>query len=322
MERSVLVMGGFDSTLSFAKRVEDHGYNRLWIGELWGRDAVVALTEAALATEDLSFGTAILNVYGRTPATLAQSAASLADVADDLRLGLGTSTRKAIEDLHGVPFENPPRRLHETVALVKRFLAADGRVHYDGEMFQVDDFPALDADVPVFTAALGPANRRATGRTADGWLPHNIPFAHLEEAFETIARSAEEVGRDPSSITVSPYVPAAVSEDPDEAVARIQAHLAYYVGSGGGYKRAVAEHFPAAAERVATAWQAGDRATARSEVTREMVDALGIGGTADAVKEQLATIESMDVIDETIVVVPGGTDRDITRTTLSALAPK
>lgn len=323
MPTSVLLPEGIDDVVPFATRAEDAGYDRLWATELWGRDAFVALARAAEACDDLDLGTAIVNIYGRSPATIAQAAATVSNAGEnDLRLGLGTSTKKAIEDLHAREFAQPARRLHETVELVKEYLIGDDRVYYEGELYEVADFPALDADVPVYTAALGPANRRATGRTADGWLPHNIPFETLDEAFETIAETASAAGRDPDDIAVAPYVPAAVSEETADAVDAIKGHLAYYVGSGEGYRRAVAELFPDEADAVAEAWRDGDRGGAREAVTREMVEALGVAGTPEEARAQLADIGAIDIIDEPIVVAPAGADQALIERTVDELGPE
>jgi len=323
MVRSVLIPNEYDDVPGFAERVESLGYDRLWTGELWGRDAFVALTRAAHATEDLGLGTAIVNVYGRSPATLAQAAATLQGAASsEVVLGVGTSTPKAIEDLHGVAFDNPPRQLHESVELTKLFLDSEGRVEYDGEHFQVADFPPLGADVPVYSAALGAANRRATGRTADGWLPHNIPFERLGQAFETIAEAATDAGRDPASIAVAPYVPAAASEDAEAATEAVKAHLAYYVGSGEGYRNAVAQQFPDAADTVAEAWRRGDRDDARDAVTEDMVAALGVAGTPEAARDQLREVAAIDAIDEPIVVIPEAASEELAERTVEALAPR
>ncbi|MFT4946772.1 MAG: 5,10-methylenetetrahydromethanopterin reductase [Natronomonas sp.] len=322
MPRGILVPNDEPDLASFAERAESLGYHSLWTGELWTRDAFIALTDAADATTEIDLGTAIANVYGRTPATLAQAAATLDRVSDGrARLGLGTSTRKAVEDLHGMSFENPARRLHETAELAGEFLNGSGRVSYEGELFEVADFPALGADVPVYTAALGPATRRATGRTGDGWLPHNIPFGRLSAAFETIAETARERDRDPTEITVAPYVPSAVSEDGERARDAIRGHVAYYVGSGAGYRRAVAQQFPDGAEAVAEAWDAGDRERAREEVTSEMVDALGVSGTPAAARDQFESVASLAVVDDPLVVVPNGTSQDIKERTIDALSP-
>lgn len=323
MPTGILVPMDVDDVAGFAERAESRGYDSVWTGELWGQDAFVTLTQAATATDSVRLGPAIVNVYGRSPATLAQAAATL-DAAADGRavLGVGTSTPKAIEDLHGLPFANPPRRLHETVELTKEFLDGDGRVTYEGECFEVADFPPLGADVDVYAAALGPANRRATGRTADGWLPHNIPFEQLDEAFEVIAETARDAGRDPEAIDVAPYVPAAASEDPDAASGAIRGHLAYYIGSGEGYRRAVATAFPEAADAVAEAWRSGDRDDARAAVTDEMVAALGVAGTPEEAREQLTDIAALDAIDEPLVVIPDGAGEELRNATVDALAPE
>jgi len=322
MPTGVLVPGDVDDLAAFASRAETLGYDSVWTGELWGRDSFVALTRAATVTETIELGTAIVNVYGRSPATIAQAAATLDDAAGGrLTLGLGTSTEKVIEDLHGEPFDGPARRLHETVELVKEFLDAKGRVSYSGKCFEVADFPALGADVAVYAAALGPATRRATGRTADGWLPHNIPFERLDDAFETIAETAREAGRDPDDIATAPYVPAAVSDDPEAARDAIRGHLAYYVGSGEGYRRAVAGAFPDAANAIAEAWRDGDRGAARAAVTDGMIEALGVAGTPADAREQLAAVAAIDRIDEPLVVVPDGVDDAMRRRTVEALAP-
>ena len=323
MPTSVLLPNlGRDIPTEFARRVEAYGYDTLWTGELWGMDAFVLLTHLAEHTDDLGLGTAIVNAFSRSPAALAQAAVSLDRVSDGrFRLGVGTSTEKAIDDLHGVPFERPVRRLHETVELTRAFMDGTGRVTYEGELFQVADFPALDHPVPVYSAALGPASRRATGRVSDGWMPHMLPFEELPEAFETVAETARERGRDPDDLVVAPYVPSAVSDDPDEARAAIRGHVAYYVGSGAGYRRTVGRTFPDAAERVADAWRAGDRGEARAAVTDEMVDTLGVAGTPETARERFRAVKEVSVVDEPIVVVPNGSSEELTERTVAELAP-
>jgi len=109
-------------------------------------------------------------------------------------------------------------------------------------------------------------------------MPHNIPFSGLNDAFEVVATSARERDRDPDEITIAPYVPAAVSEDRDEAYDAVRGHVAYYAGSADGYRNAIATEFPEQVDRVAEAWRAGDREDAATLVTDEMVHDLGVPG--------------------------------------------
>jgi alkanesulfonate monooxygenase SsuD/methylene tetrahydromethanopterin reductase-like flavin-dependent oxidoreductase (luciferase family) len=309
-------------------RAEELGYEAAWMGELWGTSSVVALTELAVRTERIGLGTAIVNVFSRTPAVLAMTAATLdRSSGGRFTLGVGTSTKKAIEDLHGMDWSdpNPVRRAHETIELTKQFLDAEGRVEYDGEVFEVADFPSLDSDVPVYHAALGKANRRVVARLADGWMPHNVPFPDLAESFEYVAEHAHEAGRDPEDISVAPYVPAAVADDAGEARDAVRGHVAYYVGSGRGYERAVATRFPDEAAEVAAHWRGDgrerDRGAAKAAVTDEMVEALGVAGTPETARERLRELLGMEIIDEPMLAIPQNAGAAMVERTVEELSP-
>lgn len=307
-----------------AVRAEDRGYDAVWVGELWGASGVVQATEMACRTDEIGIGTAILNVYSRSPAVLAMTAASLDAAADGrFTLGLGTSTPTAVEGLHGMAFDRPVRRAHETIELIREFTAGTGEpVDYRGELLEAADFPSIEASVPIYHAGLGPANRRVVGRLCDGWIPHNIPFSRLDDAFEEVAGAARERDRDPDEIAIAPYVPSAVSDDPETARETLRRHIAYYVGSGEGYRRAVATKFSDEADRISDAWRSGDRAAAADAVTDEMLGDLGVAGTPDRAREQLRTLVDETGIDQPIVVVPEPASNEVAEATIEALAPE
>ncbi len=311
---------GRDPT-ELAVRAEELGYRSAWIGELWGSASPVKLTEIACRTDDLELGSAVLNVYSRSPAVLAMTAYTIDRVSEGrFTLGVGTSTAKAVEDLHGMPFDRPVRRAHETIELVRAFLEGSGRVDYDGELLSAADFPSLGHGVPIYHAALGEANRRVVARLCDGWIPHNVPFPDLQEAFDYVVDNLP-ADRDPGDVTVAPYVPAAVSDDPEEARDAVRGHVAYYVGNGEGYKRAVGRRFPEAADRIQELWQAGDRPEATAAVTDEMVAALGVAGTPDGAREQFRALLAMDVVDRPMVTIPNNAAGQLGERTIEALAP-
>ncbi|MFD1512620.1 LLM class flavin-dependent oxidoreductase [Halomarina rubra] len=320
----ILVSPSLEDPTGFAVRAEQLGYDSAWTNELWYESGVVRVTDIAANTTSIDLGTAILNVYSRSPAVLAMTAASVDRLSDGrFTLGVGTSTQKAIEDLHGMTWDdpNPVRRAHETIELTKEFLSGSGRVEYDGETFEVADFPALGQDVPIYHAALGPANRRVVARLCDGWIPHNVPFPDLGDAFDYIAEHAEEAGRDPDDITVAPYVPCCVADDADTARQHLREHVAYYVGNGEGYRKAVAQRFPEGADEVAEKWRAGDRPDAAAAVTDEMVATLGVAGTPEEARQQLRDVAAIDAIDRPLVVIPNGAEARADQT-LEELAPE
>src|SRR6476646_11736497 len=67
--------------LHLADRAEALGYDAFFVAEGWGHDAGVLLAEVATRTQRITLGTGIINVWGRTPASIAMLAASLAEVS-------------------------------------------------------------------------------------------------------------------------------------------------------------------------------------------------------------------------------------------------
>lgn len=305
-----------------AVKAEMWGYDSVWMGELWGTSSVVKLTEIACRTERIDIGTAILNVYSRSPAVLAMTAATLDRISDGrARLGVGPSTPTAIENIHGMEFERPARRDHETIELIQRLASTEeDRVDYEGELVSATGVPTLGREIPVYLAALGPANRRVVGRLCDGWIPHNIPLFELDDAFEIIAETAREAGRDPNAITIAPYVPAAVSDDAEEARKALRGHIAYYTSSSEGYRRAVEPYYPDEVRDIADRWRSGDRAEAADLVTEEMVRDLGIAGTPESARSQFRDLLEGSIIDHPLITIPEQAADDLAEKTVRELS--
>ncbi|MFB6311273.1 MAG: LLM class flavin-dependent oxidoreductase [Salinirussus sp.] len=309
----------------FGVYAEALGYDSLWASEEWGTESFVELTTIACHTDEIGLGTAILNVFSRTPAVIAMGAASLQRISDGrAMIGVGTGHAGNVSQLHSMDWERPVRRTHELIEVVKALTGGTGPIDYDGQIFDVSGHDPLGEDVPVYNAALGPANQRATGRVADGWLPYFLPIPHLPDAFDRIATAAREAGRDPSAITVSPQLLSVVDDDnPAAARDAIRQYTAYYIGrfEDDSYTAAIASEFHEEADEIADAWERGEEDAAAALVTDEMVDAFGIAGSAPAARDRLRDVLEMDVVDRPIVYVPYGMDVDTTLRTIEALRP-
>ena len=96
------------------------GYTDAWSAELNGVDAFTPLTLASQWAPELRLGTAIVGVYGRAPVTLAVQAATLADLAPGrFVMGIGTSSKVAVEQWNGIPFEKPYQRSRDTLRFLR-----------------------------------------------------------------------------------------------------------------------------------------------------------------------------------------------------------
>src|ERR671925_553852 len=113
----------FPEVLKLTTRAEALDFDSVWAPEAWGTDAISILGALAARTQRIRLGTGIVNVFSRTPALLAQTAATL-DMISGGRfiLGLGTSGHQVVTSWHGMPFDRPLLRMRETVSIVRQVL--------------------------------------------------------------------------------------------------------------------------------------------------------------------------------------------------------
>ena len=102
----------YPARMAPAMLADSLGYESFSLPEGWGFDSTLVLTEIALRTQRITLVSGILSVWGRTPGTLAMSAATLHQISGGRYvLGLGPSTRALVEGFHDVPFRHPADRL-------------------------------------------------------------------------------------------------------------------------------------------------------------------------------------------------------------------
>lgn len=300
---------GFDKRelIECVRAADACGYDSFWMPEAWEREAFTILTELAMNTERIHLATGIINVYSRSPALIAMSAATLDEVSGGrFRLGLGTSGARVIEDLHGVRYTKPLIRLRETIQIVRLLLSGE-RADFDGECFKLGrfklGFKPLRADIPLYVAALTPKSLRQIGEIADGWLPTHWPRARLQVGIADIHAGAVGAHRDASRIEIAPFVNVVVSDDVENARNHARLPLAYYVGGMGDYYHDALARlgFAAEAHRIRDLWQAGRRKSAIAAVTDEMVDAIVICGTLESGR---ARLDEMYGFGATVPLIP------------------
>lgn len=306
---------------------EELGYDALWCAESPESGVFTTLGSIASRNDTLALGTSIVDVYTRSPSVLASAMNSLRGFSDcQLNLGLGVSTPHLVENVHGVPFEDPLTRTEEVVEIVRRITrnrldsSDEENVFYDGKFFSISDQPTFDLDLNLYNAALGVGNRRLTGRYFDGWLPHNLPFSYLDEAFEDVEEGLEAKGREAGSVRVEPVVPAAVDEDRVEAYDSVRRHLVHYINISKAYRGAMSTEYPDVVEEVYRT--EADPSDLVGLIPEEMVTDLGIAGTPEEAREQLRQLRRDTVVDRPIITVVGWATEEQKGKTIRSLSPK
>ncbi|MFJ7219303.1 LLM class flavin-dependent oxidoreductase [Amycolatopsis sp. NPDC098790] len=153
------------------RRLERAGYRTVWTNEVvGGKDALVQLAVLLGATERLTFGTGVANIWAREPQTLHAAAAFLADAYPDrLVLGVGIGYPQQAEGT-GRDFGRPLATLR---GYVERMTAETAP-------------PASDAKYPLVLGANGPKMLDLAAGIADGALPVSLPPAFTAQARATL----------------------------------------------------------------------------------------------------------------------------------------
>ncbi|MFC7096003.1 TIGR04024 family LLM class F420-dependent oxidoreductase [Halobaculum marinum] len=323
----VAAQPSLDGLVSLTDRAESLGYDRAWLPETWGRDAVTTLALAAERTESIGLGTSILNVYSRSPALLGQTAATLQEASDGrFRLGLGPSGPAVIENWHGVDFGNPLKRTRETVEVTKQVLSGEP-VSYDGSLFDLDGFRLRqgppETPVPVDAAGMGPKAVELCGRFADGWHALMLTPDGLRDRLDAFRRGAELGERDPADQRVTLSLTCCALADADRAWELARQHVVFYVAAMGDYYRnaLAAQGHGDTADTIRERWHDGDREGAMAALDDDLLDDLAAAGSPPAARETVERFEAVEGVDAVAVSFPRAAEGDEIRETMEALAP-
>jgi F420-dependent oxidoreductase-like protein len=319
--------------------LERAGIDVVWVAEAYGFDSPTLMGYLAAKTETVQIGSAILNIYSRTPGTLLQTAAGLDNVSGGRAvLGLGASGPQVIEGWHGVPYSKPLGRTAEIVDLVRRGLKRekltndgtfklpltkeDGAVTGLGKPLKILTHPERDT-IPIWIAALGPKSVEQAATIADGWIPH---LFHPEKSHlvwgDALAAGAQQ--RDPAlgplHVTAGGMV--AIGEGPETKALLDFARplFALYVGGMGAKGKnfyndvARAYGYEQEAEEIQDLYLAGHKKEAEAKVPTEWLEACNLVGPASYVQERIAAFREAGVTHLTVMPAsddPAATVRQI-----------
>jgi F420-dependent oxidoreductase-like protein len=309
--------------LDYIGMVEDAGYEMIVVPELWGRDAFTFISQAIHVTSKIKFATGIVNLFSRSPATLAMTAASLSELSDGrFILGLGLSGPIVIEQLHGVKFEKPIQRTREVIQIIRTLLSGE-RLDHKEEVFQVERFKLMfkpEYEIPIYVAALGPKNLTLTGELADGWYPIWSPKSRFNELKAPLDAGLEKSNRSRQDLTIAPFLISCASEDSSLTTDLARKHIAYYIGRMGTfyYELAKRHGYENEANNIRNLYPK-DRNAAAKVISDKMLEDIAITGNIEEAKAKMAEWDKL--VDIPLLFLPFKTPPEIAFETIQTFAP-
>jgi probable F420-dependent oxidoreductase len=297
--------------VAIALEAERRGYHTAWVGETAGYDAMTVMTVIATHTERMQVGSAVVPVQTRTPVVLGLSAASLNHFSNDrVLLGLGLSSRIIVGDWHGLPFQNSLQQVRETVEIVRR-VAAGERVNFEGKFYRVKNFrmaaPPPARPVRIVLAALGAEMLELAGEIADGVVLNWIPPEAVPASIAHIEAGARKAGRALEGFEIASFIRTCVTDDPAAARDTLARDMTGYaiVDVYASFFRSAG--FGPEVDALSAAWKAGDRPGAVKQVSRRVLDGLGVVGDEEFCRRRIAEFARAGLTQPVILpFVPAG----------------
>lgn len=315
----IAVSGPLDTIGATAKRLEDAGFESLWVPET-ARTAYIQAAITLASTTRVRVGTSIALAFPRSPVITAMEARDLAELSGGrFILGLGTQVKRVNELRYSTPFEHPAPKMSELIDVCREVWGAFGGqpIDHRGRFYTVTmpPFPGAGpaGPIPIHLAAVNHLMVRLTGEKADGFLGH--PFTsvrYLEEIAKPALREGiDAAGRKPEEVEIAQSVIVSIADRTEDAFVGAKLQIAFY-GTTRTYSGVFELHgWGDVVEPLRAAHKAGDFAGMIACITDEMAETYAVAGTADEVRDK---IHRYDGLADTIIFNPPWADPTIART--------
>ena len=307
------------STIDLILEAERLGFDSVWSGEAYGSDVITFLAYVGARTSKIKLGAGIMQMHARTPAMAAMTAMTLDGLTNGrFIIGLGPSNPQVVEGWHGVPYGKPLQRYREYIAIVRKILAREAPLEFNGHEYQIP-YRGPDAtglgkplksilhgrpDIKIYTASIGPKGIELAAELADGLLPvwmspewyDQLYKPHLDAGF---AKAAP--GKSHENFDLAPFVTCVLGTDVAKCREPVKASLALYIGGMGArnknfYNSYVRNFgYDDLATKLQDLYLSGKKNEAQAAVPDELVDAVALVGPKERIRDQLARWKSSPI---------------------------
>lgn len=279
--------------IEFCSLVEKNStINSIWVPESWGKEAFSTLGVISQITKYVNIGTSIVNIYSRSPATIAMGAITIDNLSNGrMILGLGASTQQIIENLHGQSYQDPILRMKEYIESIKTLIEGKSK-NYSGKIVTINNFRLLERPtnkIPIYIAAVNKKMVNLGIQLADGILFFLKPHNELKQ--EIIKINFERTSFK-GNFTKSLSIIASVSNKfPHKARERAAKTLVFYISVGKVYyKYLLKTEFKEEVKKIYETYHKQDILKAMEIVSQKMMDNFTVYGSVNDCRYQIQTL--------------------------------
>ena len=215
--------------VDFSIKADNMGFDSLWFPDhlafIAPSPAYEAWTIAAAVaqqTKNILIGTTS-DPHRNHPAVFAQRLATV-DHLSKGRVALGLGVGESMNtDAYGIPWDNPFKRMTESMDIMKLLWSTNETVSYNGDFFKLKDASLLlnlyddRKSVPFYFATHTDKGLDLIGRSGDGWMPLDLTPGLYKESLDKIKKSALNSGRDMKDIDTTLWIFTSLGDNEDEA---------------------------------------------------------------------------------------------------------
>ena len=289
--------------LECSEIVSKTNVDSIWIPETWGMENFSMLSAVSSRTTTQTIGSSIINIYSRSPSTIAMGAATVDTLSNGrLILGLGTSSLPIVETFHGYKFEKPLERMKEYVEIIRLVLSGK-QVNYTGNIFDLRNFTLLikpkRESIPIYLAAVNKKMVDLTWDIGDGVIFYLRPLSEMKETIKKMQSKKK--------IDVTCQIITCIAEDSEDAINRAKKTLSFYVSVGKVYREFLAKNgFKSETFNIFDEFKKSGFKSNHELVTDSMLQSLVITGTSEECKKQLQNFRETGIDLPTIQFNPIG----------------
>lgn len=300
----------FHEMISTVKQAEQGGFEYVWITDHFNnRNVYVTLTQIASNTKKVILGPGVTNPYTFNPIIIAQSIASINEVAPGrVVLGIGAGDPSVLAKL-GLRREKTLKAIRESVKILRSVLEGKG-ITIEGDVFTIRGARLsfeVKEKIPIYIGAQGPNMLRLAGEIGDGVLVNASHPEDVRYALSKIGGGAEAAGKKIGDVDIAACAAFSVHKDPEKAKDAVKPVVAFILA--GAHSDVLQRHNidVSTGTEARKALKTDNWRKALDLVTDQILDAFSIYGTPHNCLDRIDDLVRLG-IDQLVIGSPIGPD--------------